>query len=123
MNKNESTMLKEMRSGQTILNRKMDKLTSDLCLMKIEIGHIDHDIIAMEQNNNDSTQTHRDRNNNPLENEDRVKILTGTTKAKKNAHGIFLDVTGAFANVRVTDANTKRKTIIQRMTKNLLLLD
>ena len=124
MNKYESTMLKKMRSRQTILNRKMDKLTSDLCLMKIEIGHIDHDIITLEQNNKgDSPQTHKDKNNNPLRKGDRVKILTGTAKAKKNSLGIFLDVKGAYANIRVTDDRTQRNTIIQRMTKNLLLLD
>ena len=123
MNKHESTMLKKMRSRQTLLNHKMDRLTSDLCLMKIQIGHIDHDIMTLEQNDKlDSPHTHKDKNNNTLRKGDRVRILTGTAKAKKNSLGIFLDVKGDYANITVTDERTQRKTTVQRMTKNLLLL-
>lgn len=83
MSKDEKKILKEMKSKQKALNRTIDRITSDLCLMKIEIQHMDHDIIAMEQNSDDDTAEHRDRNNSTLENGDHVRILIGTTKAKK----------------------------------------
>ena len=83
MTKDENKLLKAMKAKQIALNRKIGKITSDLCIMKIEIQHIDHDIITMEQNSDDDKAEHRDRNNNTLENGDHVRILTGTTKAKK----------------------------------------
>ena len=109
MTKDENKLLKAMKARKISMNRKMDKITSDLCVMKIEIKHIDYEIITMERTDGSVKEEHKDRNNNNLKNGDQVRILTGTTKAKKKSTGIFLGVRGDFANVRVTDTSKKKR--------------
>ena len=82
MTKDENKLLKAMKARKISMNRKMDKITSDLCVMKIEIKHIDYEIITMERTDGSVKEEHKDRNNNKLKNGDQVRILTETTKAK-----------------------------------------
>ena len=89
MTKDENKLLKAMKARKISMNRKMDKITSDLCVMKIEIKHIDYEIITMERTDGSVKEEHKDRNNNNLKNGDQVRILTGTTKAKKINRNIF----------------------------------
>ena len=83
MTKDENKLLKAMKAKQISMNLKMDKITSDLCIMKIETKHIDYEIITMERTDGSVKEEHKDRKNNKLKNGDQVRILTGTTKAKK----------------------------------------
>ena len=82
MTKDENKLLKAMKVRQISMNLKMDKITSDLCIMKIETKHVDYEIIKIEKTDGSVKEDHKDRNNNNLKNGDQVRILTETTKTK-----------------------------------------
>ena len=66
MTKDENKLLKAMKAGKISMNHKMDRITSNLCIMKIEIKHIDYEIITMKKNDDSVKEEHKDRNNNNL---------------------------------------------------------
>ena len=82
MTRDENKLLKAMKARKISMNRKMDKITSDLCVMKIEIKHIDYEIITMERTDGSVKEEHKDRSNNNLKNGS-SKNLDRNHKSKK----------------------------------------